>query len=148
MASVYKHEPVLAAPDEQPVLRELDDFMLSAEDKPVPKLIGPKGEEIELPGSLFLLLRQAVHDMAQGNAVTLISRHREVTTRQAADILNVSRPFLLKLLEAGEIPYTMAGVIRRIRFDDLMTYKQRRDSQRHQALARLTELGEQMGDYD
>jgi excisionase family DNA binding protein len=148
MVSVRKNEPVLAAPEERPVFRKLDNFMLKAEDTRVPKLISPEGEEIELPGSLFHLMRQVVHDMAQGKAVTLISGQHVLTTQQAADILNVSRPFLVKLLETGEIPYSRTGAHRRVRLSDLLAYKQRRDSQRGQALTRLTQLGEEMGDYD
>lgn len=148
MPSLQTQEPVLATPEEQSIFLMLDSLMLRAEEGHGPKLVGPDGEAIELPESLFNLLRQVVHNMAQGKAVTLVPSSRMLTTQQAADILNVSRPFLVKLLEAGELPFVKVGSHRRIRLDELITYKRLRDSQRRQGLARLTQLGEEMGDYD
>lgn len=86
--------------------------------------------------------------MAHGKAVTLVSSGRMLTTQQAADILNVSRPFLIRLLELGELPFVKVGSHRRIRLDELIAYKRLRDAQRRQGLARLTQLGAEMGDYD
>ncbi len=140
-------DPISAAPDEQYVLRMLDD-VLQAQQPKNPKVLGPNGEEIELPESLFQLLKQVVHDMSQGRAVMLVSRNQMLTTQQAADILNVSRPFLVKLLEENRIPFTKTGKHRRINFEDLIVYKHKRDAQRRRALAELTRLGEEMGDYD
>jgi excisionase family DNA binding protein len=140
-------DPVTAAPDDQHLLGMLDD-VLQAEQPSVPKLLGPNGEEIDLPESLFYLLRQMVHDMSQGRTVMLVSRNQMLTTQQAADILNVSRPYLVKLLEEQRIPFIKTGKHRRITFEDLMVYKHKRDAQRRQALAELTRLGEDMGDYD
>jgi excisionase family DNA binding protein len=93
---------------------------------------GPEGEEIETPESFFQVLRQVVHQMAQ----------------EAADILHVSRPFLVKLLEEGQIPYFRTGTHRRIHFQDVMAYKVRRDAERREALDELTRLGQEMGLYD
>ncbi len=147
MAFTPVPDPVTAAPNEQHVLGMLDD-VLQAEQPSVPKLLGPNGEEIELPASLLYLLKQMVHDMSQGRAVMLVSRDQMLTTQQAADILNVSRPFLVKLLEEQRIPFIKTGKHRRITFEDLMVYKHKRDAQRRQGLAELTRLGEDMGDYD
>ncbi len=68
--------------------------------------------------------------------------------QEAAELLNVSRPFLVKLLEQGAMPYTMVGTHRRIRFEDLTAYKEQRDNQRRESLKRLTQLSEEMGLYD
>ena len=73
---------------------------------------------------------------------------RELTTQQAADLLNNSRPYLVKLLEQGESPYTKTGTHRRIRFSDLMNYKVRRDGQRAEALTELTQQSQELGLYD
>ena len=72
----------------------------------------------------------------------------ELTTQQAADMLNVSRPFLVKLLEEGKMPFTKTGTHRRVLFTDLMEYKQRRNAKRRETLAVITQLGQEMGDYD
>jgi excisionase family DNA binding protein len=73
---------------------------------------------------------------------------RELTTQQAADLLNVSRPHLGKLLEQGDIPFTKAGTHRRIALGDVMAYKQRRDADRRKALTEVTHMGEDLGLYD
>lgn len=93
-------------------------------------------------------MRQAVHLMASGQAVSLVPLARELTSQQAADILNVSRPFLIKLLDQGEIPYIKVGSHRRIQFQDLMAYKQQRDLKRWQSLQELTQFGQDEGFYE
>jgi excisionase family DNA binding protein len=94
-------------------------------------------EIIAIPSSAFRLLTDILTQMALGNAVTLMPIHAELTTQQAADILNVSRPFLIGLIDEGKIPCRKVGTHRRIRFDDLMDYKQEIDQQRIQALEEL-----------
>ncbi|WP_407896283.1 excisionase family DNA-binding protein [Scytonema sp. NUACC26] len=71
-----------------------------------------------------------------------------MTTQQAADFLNVSQPYLIKLLEQGDIPYIKVETHRRIPFRDLMTYKQQRDIKRRQALQELIEMTEEAGLYE
>jgi excisionase family DNA binding protein len=101
-----------------------------------------------LPASLFQLLRQAVTELAHGQVVTLVSCNKELTTQQAANLLGVSRPYLIKLLEQGEIPFVRTGTHRRILFDDLMAYKERRDAGRRKDLASLTQLSQELGLYN
>ena len=100
------------------------------------------GDELEevfvIPMSALRLLTDILAQMACGNAVTLMPVHAELTTQQAADLLNVSRPFLINLIDSGKMPYRKVGTHRRIRFDDLMLYKQNIDQKRLQALAELT----------
>ncbi|HEY7832450.1 MAG TPA: helix-turn-helix domain-containing protein [Ktedonobacterales bacterium] len=74
--------------------------------------------------------------------------NKELTTQEAADLLNVSRPFLIKLLEQGGVPFAKTGSHRRIRFSDLMAYKHRRDADRQRALARLTQMSQEVGLYE
>ena len=82
--------------------------------------------------------------MAKGNAVTLIPIHSELTTQQAADILNVSRPFVIEQLEKGVIPYRKVGTHRRVVLEDLMAFKQTMDRNRLEALEELSSIDQEL----
>lgn len=80
-------------------------------------------EDIAVPVTALRLLVDILAQMAQGNAVAVVPIHAEYTTQQAADFLNVSRPFLIGLLEEGNLPFRKVGTHRRIRFEDLVKYR-------------------------
>lgn len=101
-------------------------------------------EVVVIPVSALRLLTDILTQMARGNAVTLIPVHAELTTQQAAEILNVSRPFLIGLIDDDKIPYRKVGTHRRIRFKDLMAYKQDVDRQRLQALEELAREAQEL----
>lgn len=103
------------------------------------------GQDIVLPRQAIELLRNILTEMAQGNAVSIMPLHAELTTQEAANILNVSRPHLVKLLEEGQMEFAKVGTHRRIRFQDLMAYKQRRDQE---SSAAMQELVDQAQDLD
>jgi excisionase family DNA binding protein len=106
-------------------------------------------EPIELPAGAVTLLLDILGAMASGQGVTIIPEDAELTTVQAADILRVSRPFLIKLLDEGQIPYRRVGKHRRIRMEDVMTYKRAIDQQREAALDQLVaDAQEQDMGYD
>jgi len=92
---------------------------------------------VQIPASALRLLLSVLSEMARGNAVSLIPLHAEMSTQEAADILNVSRPYVVGLLEKGAIPFRKVGVQRRVLFSDLMDYKARCDSDRRMALDAL-----------
>jgi excisionase family DNA binding protein len=96
------------------------------------------GHDLILPRQAVTLLRDVLAEMAQGNAVTIVPTHAQLTTQEAANLLNVSRPFLVALLEEGKIPFTKTGTHRRIRYQDLMVYKRHKDQESRDALDELT----------
>ncbi|MEO8972379.1 MAG: DNA-binding protein, partial [Ktedonobacteraceae bacterium] len=106
------------------------------------------GEEIELPQTLYVLLRQIVHYLCHERAVTIVSFNKELAAFEAADILNVSYSYLIKLLEEGAIPSTNIKTCKRINFIDLMDYKKQHKEKTREGLAELTRLSEEMGLYD
>ena len=103
------------------------------------------GHDLILPRQALTLLRDLLAEMAQGNAVTVVPTHAELTTQEAANILNISRPHLVKLLEEEIIPYTRTGTHRRIRYQEIMEYKAERDNESRSALDELTS---QAQEYD
>ena len=102
-------------------------------------------EAISVPVSALRLFVRLLTEMAQGNAVTLIPTHAELTTQQAADLLNVSRPYMAKLLDEGKIPGRTVGKYRRVRFDDLMAFKKKDDDARAKILDQLTAEAQELG---
>jgi excisionase family DNA binding protein len=138
-------EPLLAPEAETAAISELQNAI--PEDNQI-KLIGKNGEEITLPESVDFVFRHVLNLMASGKAVSVISYDQELSTQQAADLLNVSRPYLIKLLKQGEIPHIMVGTHRRVRFGDVMKYKKQRDSERREGLKQLTQFLQAEGFYD
>ncbi len=150
MPSVLDREPIAATEQERSQIAKVEDFFARLDNESKPscrRLVSATGEEIELPQPVFHLLSQLVHDLAQGNSVTIVPVHKELTTQEAADILNVSRQYLVELLEAGVIPFTLVGTHRRICFGDLMDYKERRDASRREGLSRLTKKSQKLDLY-
>jgi len=102
------------------------------------------GVELELPAAAVGLLVHLLAEMAEGNAVTLMPIHAELTTQQAADLLGVSRPFLVKLLDEKKLPYRKVGTHRRVLFSHLMRHKEQMDAERHEILDELTKQAQEL----
>ena len=93
--------------------------------------------DIVLTPALSAMLMEVLGVIGRGDAVTLLPVSRRLTTQQAADILDVSRPFLIGLLERGAIPFEHVGRHRRIRAEDVLAYRDQRDRRRNAALSDL-----------
>ncbi|MBA3945095.1 MAG: helix-turn-helix domain-containing protein [Herpetosiphonaceae bacterium] len=117
-------------------------------DQARPRLVRADGEAVEVPASLLHLMHMLVHYLVEGQTVTLVPVDKVLTTQQAAALLNVSRPYLVKLLDQGLIPHTMTGRHRRVRFADVLQYKAQRDARREEGLVQLAQLSQELGLYD
>jgi excisionase family DNA binding protein len=114
------------------------------------RLVGPEGEEIELPDELYAVIRAAAHALLAGRGVSIAPLTALLSTQEAADRIGISRPTLVKLLENGEIPFEQSGHRRhrRIRLADVEDYRQRARQSRRTALRELTQETDDDGLYE
>lgn len=108
------------------------------------KLVGPGGETMEIPASAFHALKLVVQGMARGQTMTLVPHGKELTTQEAADLLHVSRPHLVKLLDEKTIDHYKVGSHRRVRIEDVLAYREARAGHRREQLDELTRLSEEL----
>jgi excisionase family DNA binding protein len=134
-------------PSERDFARLKALYQLVAAQKDI-ALSAPNQQPIPMPGSLVLVLRQILGFMSQGKEVAVTPILRELTTQGAADLLGVSRPFLIELLNKQEIPFHLVGTHRRVYLQDLLRYRDHRDKQRKEILNRMAREAVENGDYD
>jgi excisionase family DNA binding protein len=133
---------------------EIVDFLSALRDRgrqaaePPPRLIGPDGQSVELPESMFRVLLQVAAAMKAGLAVTVAPQHLTLSTQEAADLLRISRTTLVRLLETGVIPFDKPSRHRKVRLDDLLEYRRRQRSQAELAFADMVADTERLGLYD
>jgi excisionase family DNA binding protein len=140
-------ERLLIAPDEEREnIREVNELLAASVGTPA--LVTPGGKKIELSHSVHRVLLEAVQHLSRGVPVQILPLHSYLTTQQAANLLNVSRPYLIGLLENGYIPFHKVGKHRRVLAEDLIVFKDQRDTERRQALQDVIEESEALGLYD
>jgi excisionase family DNA binding protein len=143
------HQPadnvVQAAPEEKQALEQLrhqiDEIFRRHR---MARLVDPDGETTEIPDSVFHALKLVVQSMAQGQTITLVPHGKELTTQEAAGLLHVSRPHLIKLLDQDAIPHHKVGTHRRVRIDDVLAYRSKRDTTRREKLDELIQVSEEL----
>lgn len=138
-------EQTVLPPKDAEALAEIEKLLRSTEVKL--KLAGGKSEAV-LPEELRALMTAVVMALRRGQAVTLAPHALRLTTQQAADLLGVSRPTLIKLLEEGKIPYETPNRHRRIQLSDLLTFQASRRGERRETLRHLTRDDQELGTYD
>lgn len=136
--------PVIVPPCEEEQIRELNRLLQLG----APALVGADGERIDVPESVYKILKDVVRDMQAGRAVALVPENQQLTTQRAADMLGVSRPHLIKLLDNGVLGFHMVGAHRRIYLADVIAYSKKRDEERNAALTKLAKEALGAGLYD
>lgn len=109
--------------------------------------IGESHETLALPASALRLLARLLEEMGEGHAVALLAIQAELSTQQAAALLNVSRPYVVRLLDEGKLPSRKVGTHRRVQLRDVLDFKRRDDVQRLKAMEELQALSQEMGLY-
>lgn len=159
---VLDGELVTVSEQERTLLAALERLLDAGHRQPIPpgtphghdgddlnafRLVAPRGETIALPASVVRLLHEIVHHLSKDRAVSIVPVRKELTTQQAADLLNVSRPHLITLLERGAIPYTRPGKHRRLKLGDVLAYKRWREAEEGEVLDELARLSQDLGLY-
>jgi excisionase family DNA binding protein len=129
--------------------RRIREYLDSHPDDDLIEALGEAGTQdaLVIPRATAVMFAQILDLLAQGRGVQIFPREVELSTQHAADMLNVSRPYLIGLLEGGKIPFRKVGRHRRIRFEDLMVYKRRDDLSRRAAADGLAEFSEDLDLY-
>jgi excisionase family DNA binding protein len=148
---IRRMTPVTAPPEQHDAVAALSNLLeqVGQARRRVAKcrLVGPGGESIRVPESVFFVLERVVEVLARGDAITVVPVGKELTTQQAADLLNISRQYLVRLLNEKRIPHTKVGKHRRLRIEDVLAFKEQRDAERRAALDELTQISEEVGGY-
>jgi excisionase family DNA binding protein len=149
---IRRMTPVAAPPEQRAgvaaLSRALGGIHPRKRRAPRCQLVGPGGEAIAIPESVFFVLERVAEVMARGDSITVVPVGKELTTQQAADLLNVSRQYLVRLLEEGKLPFTRTGMHRRLRIEDVLAFKDKRDAERKASLNELAQLSEEFGGYE
>jgi len=155
--SVLQYDPIAAQENEQPVLRKIERALEKSKPRGgdsqdvadlLPKLVSPYGDEIDLPPSLFQLLKLIAYELGLGKAIGVVSVPQELSILEAATLLDVSTSYLISLLDSGKVPFVQVGMDQRILFSDIMAYKKHQDEEMLEALAEVAQMCQDEGAYD
>jgi excisionase family DNA binding protein len=144
MTAVLEQHTVLPPADPSTALAKLDAVLSRAQPRHA-ELVGPDGIRVALPEEIYQVLHQVVAALSQGMAITVAPHTTLLTTQQAADMLGISRPTLVKYLEEGRIPFELRGRHRRVLLADLLSYQQNARTRRRAALDEMTRDAEADG---
>lgn len=144
MAALTIVPEITASAKDEPELREVARALKSRQAA----LAGPGGEEIPLPDPIFRVLEQALRFLEEGEGVMIVAVSQELTTQSAADVLGVSRQYVVQLLEEGKIPYHKVGSHRRIVMKDVLAFRKQRDDRRKAMLREIARDAVEDGTYD
>jgi excisionase family DNA binding protein len=136
MSSTLRERTVLP-PDNPADLVRFARGMADAEVSARAKLVGPDGSQLDIPAELYELLRDVVGALSQGMAISIAPHNTMLTTQEAADLLNISRPTLVRLLTDGEIPHSLRGRHRRVLLRDILDYSEHTRIERRRALDQM-----------
>jgi len=137
-------EPISVPQTQERQIRDLRRLIQSGPAS----LVGPDGHQVAIPEPVHDLLLLILKNLQAGRAISIVPVHQQLTTQRAANILGVSRPFLVRLVENGDIPFHMVGSHRRIYLRDLLDYQRRRDAARHEAIDDMARTEMEAGTYD
>ncbi len=146
MAMTLRERTVLPPDDRSQLNRLARD--LTGDEGPRARLVGPDGSEIEVPEELYGVLRDVVAALSQGLAISIAPHNTMLTTQEAADLLGISRPTLVRLLSEDEIPFNMRGRHRRVLLRDVLEYQERTRHEREQVLDQMAVEAEETGLYN
>ena len=142
-------EPVRLSEDESRLARESAETLAQLPVVGTVRVqLGPDGPSCDIPAAALRALRAVLINLGEGNAVQVQATRRELTTQNLANLLNVSRPYAIGLLERGEIPHRKVGKHRRVLLEDALAYKRRQDRRQAQILDTLVSEAQAEGDYD
>jgi excisionase family DNA binding protein len=147
MASTL-HERTVLPPEDRSALARFAHELGEPERRGRARLVGPDGSEIEVPDELYGVLCDVVAALSQGMAVSIAPHNTMLTTQEAADLLSISRPTLVRLLTEGEIPFTMRGRHRRVLLRDILDYQERTRRERRRVLDEMAAEAEEAGLYE
>jgi excisionase family DNA binding protein len=144
-------EPVSATESTLGQVQQLADVITRAlrgqQGEPLFTLLGPRHEAVPLPKDVLSLLQQLLAILASGDAVSIVPVQKELTTQQAANLLNVSRQYLVQLLDEGKIPYHRTGTHRRLYSKDVLAYRAQRKAERRAKLTAMMQETQEAGGY-